>query len=430
LDALGDEAFGGPPPSSSAPKKGPPARFAAKTAVQPDADEEMKDETVPVVVKKPAPKPKEEEKKAPAKPAAAAKPGATAGAPKGPSIQEENVGEGLSKEEAEARFVETFSADIVANLEDSKKWNEKQEGYKALQQSIIEMQPEPVVLEAVVKYVRDRTKQWKESNINIIKEVIALFTVMAQQTEKLNKRSVAAMMTFLSDKLGDVKFSNLVGEVAMAAAEVVTPKFIANQIMNKTKDAKSPNVPKETCNLLVRMTDDFGVLSMPLKEMIDYAILAVNNSNPQVRTAAMALFSIIYRHAGEAVRNFFKDIKESTMKLIEDELGKVTPYKKGEYQKKRNFRGEAAREEAAALAAAAGAGGKKGAGAAAGGGGLDDLLPRTDISKQLNSKLMPLFNDKDWKKRVEAATKVSEIIKAANMRIKPDGLNELMDMIK
>jgi hypothetical protein len=42
------------------------------------------------------------------------------------------------------------------------------------------MQPEPVIIEAVVKYIRDRTKQWKESNINIIKEVIALFTVITQ----------------------------------------------------------------------------------------------------------------------------------------------------------------------------------------------------------------------------------------------------------
>ena len=139
------------------------------------------------------------------------------------------------------------------------------------------------------------------------------------------------MMTFLTDKLGDVKFANSVGEVMMAASEVVTPKFVANQLMNKTKDAKSPNVPKEACNILARMTDDFGVFVLPLKEMIDYAIVAANHSNPQVRTAAMALFSIIFKHAGEAVRNFLKDIKESTMKLIEEELGKVKPYAKGEY---------------------------------------------------------------------------------------------------
>ena len=92
------------------------------------------------------------------------------------------------------------------------------------------------------------------------------------------------------------------------------------------------------------------------------------------------------------------------MKLIEEELGKVKPYAKGEYQKKRVLRGDAGKEEAALLANAK-ADGKKG-GAAVGGGGLDDLMPRTDISKQLNAKLMPLFNDKDWKKRNEAAEKI------------------------
>jgi len=50
-----------------------------------------------------------------------------------------------------------------------------------------------------------------------------------------------------------------------------------------------------------------------------------------VRTAAMALFAVVYRHVGEASRNFLKDIKESTMKLIEEELAKVKPYAKGEY---------------------------------------------------------------------------------------------------
>lgn len=79
------------------------------------------------------------------------------------------------------------------------------------------------------------------------------------------------------------------------------------------------------------MTEDFGVMTMPLKEMIDYSITAVNNSNPLVRTCAMALFAVMYKHAGEAIKNFLKDIKESTMKLIDVELAKVTPLKKGEF---------------------------------------------------------------------------------------------------
>lgn len=48
-------------------------------------------------------------------------------------------------------------------------------------------------------------KDWKESNVNLIKECIALFLVIAQNCEKVNKRAVSCLMPFLSDKLGDVK---------------------------------------------------------------------------------------------------------------------------------------------------------------------------------------------------------------------------------
>jgi len=80
------------------------------------------------------------------------------------------------------------------------------------------------------------------------------------------------------------------------------------------------------------------------------------------------------------------------------------------------------------LAPATGA--KGGAGKAAAGDGLDALFPREDISKHLNAKLMPMFKNNDWKIRKEAAEKVEEILRGANMRIKPDGLNELMDNLK
>lgn len=105
------------------------------------------------------------------------------------------------------------------------------------------------------------------------------------------------------------------------------------------------------------------------------------------------------------------------MKLIEEEFSKVVPLKKGEGSK-RQIRGEEAKAEEETSK-------KKG------GSALDDALgPREDISKQINAKLVALFKDNDWKKRKEGADKVEEILKAANMRIKPDGLNELFDNMK
>ena len=62
---------------------------------------------------------------------------------------------------------------------------------------------------------------------------------------------------------------------------------------------------------------------------------------------------------------------------------------------------------------------------------LDDVLPREDISKHLNAKVLKLFDPagKDWKVKVKGCETVEQILKDAKMRIKPDGLGELMDAL-
>lgn len=57
-------------------------------------------------------------------------------------------------------------------------------------------------------------------------------------------------------------------------------------------------------------------------------------------------------------------------------------------------------------------------------------MPREDISKKLNSKLMDSFNNKDWKLRKKAGDEVEAILRDAKMRIEPNGLTELMDALK
>ena len=73
---------------------------------------------------------------------------------------------------------------------------------------------------------------------------------------------------------------------------------------------------------------------------------------------------------------------------------------------------------------------KAGGAAGGGGGGLDDMMPREDISKQMTPKLIALFKSEDWKERKKAADEVERIIRGANMRIQPVGLNEMMDNVK
>jgi hypothetical protein len=142
-------------------------------------------------------------------------------------------------------------------------------------------------------------------------------------------------MSFLVDKIGDVKLSTSIKEMLLNMSEQVTPKFISNQIIKYAATAKAPNTLKESCNMLFDILDNFGHSGIPLKETIDYNKVACAHATPAVRQAAMKLICEIYKHVGEGIKSFLTEIKESTMKLIDADLAKTTVYARGEFQKKR-----------------------------------------------------------------------------------------------
>tara|TARA_B100000780_G_C20977963_1_gene390667 strand:- start:287 stop:751 length:465 start_codon:yes stop_codon:yes gene_type:complete len=107
----------------------------------------------------------------------------------------------------------------------------------------------------------------------------------------------------------------------------------------------------------------------------------------------------------------------------------VAQFGRGEHQPSRELRGAAAESAAAAGAK------KKGKG---GGGAAEvdavaemlDSMPRQDISKQLTAKLLGQYEHKDWKVRKKLSDEVEAILKEAGHRIEPNGINDLMDVMK
>ena len=350
-----------------------------------------------------------------------AKPTATSVAPKPagqtkaiPVLKDEDEGSGLSKEEAIEKVQEYYDKTIISKFDEAD-WKAKVEGFKGIQDQIESQKPDSVILEATARFIKAKMKDWKESNINLMKEAIATLKKMTECCDRLPKRAVWVYSEFLTDKIGDVKFTASVKELLMTLADFVTAKFVAQQVIKYGNTAKAPGNLKESGLILASLLEEWGAAMMPVKECIDFATLCAANANPQVRSASLQLFSGLYKHLGEAVRNFLTDIKESTMKLVDEEFKKVTPYKKGEFKSSRELKGDAQDEVAAT-----------------GSGPVDlmDSLPREDISKQLNPKLLALFKDKDWKKRKEVADSIIEILKAAKMRIEPNGVGELMEALK
>jgi hypothetical protein len=50
-------------------------------------------------------------------------------------------------------------------------------------------------------------KDWKESNMNLMKETIATLKIISESCERIPKRALFVYAPFLADKIGDVKFA-------------------------------------------------------------------------------------------------------------------------------------------------------------------------------------------------------------------------------
>ena len=269
----------------------------------------------------------EEEKKEEAKPAApprafgekpktAAKPAATGGGGgktvKATDIQEEDVGEGLSKDQAIEKVQEFYDSAHVSKFEDAK-WQVKVEGFQGLKAQIEELKPDATMVEATVKFIKARMKDWKESNLNMMKEAIFTFQTIVANCERIPKRAVVVYTPFLSDKIGDVKMSAAIKELLTDLSQFVSAKFISIQMVKKGLAAKAPNNIKDTALFLSTLIDEYGGGKVAVKECIDFASFCANHANKNVRDASMTLFGTVYKHLGEAVRSFLTDIKPSTL---------------------------------------------------------------------------------------------------------------------
>jgi hypothetical protein len=194
----------------------------------------------------------------------------------GPKIEDENLGAGLGKEQATEKVKETFPPEIIGKMEEAK-WQDKVAGLQELTQVIIETQPSADVIEAVIKWLKSNLKEWKDSNMNMIKGSLALISGTSKECDTFSKRTVQVTMPFLIEKNGDIKYSAASQESMLNFAEQVGPKFVMFQLMKLTNGHKAPKVVQEACKFMTKAIDEFSIIGMPIKEMIEYFLVCVSH---------------------------------------------------------------------------------------------------------------------------------------------------------
>ncbi|KAF7272697.1 hypothetical protein GWI33_014546, partial [Rhynchophorus ferrugineus] len=148
-----------------------------------------------------------------------------------------------------------------------------------------------------------------------------------------------------------------------------------------------------------------------VKSLIDYCKKALGSTNPGVRQSAVSFLGIMYLYMGSSLHVFFENEKPALRDQINAEFdkyeGKTPPTPtRGAVAKSASSNSLDAVEDDE-------------------GGGepepinIQDLIPRVDISGQISDALINELADKNWKVRMEALSKVTNIMQEAKF-IKPN----------
>lgn len=81
------------------------------------------------------------------------------------------------------------------------------------------------MIEAICRFMKAKMKDWKESNMNMIKETVFTLKTIVENCERVPKRALFVCSAFLVDKIGDSKYA-AIKEVFMLMADFVTAKFV------------------------------------------------------------------------------------------------------------------------------------------------------------------------------------------------------------
>ena len=335
----------------------------------------------------------------------------------------------LNKDDIENKF-NSLIGEEGANLLLSSKWDEKKNGFIILNKWLETV--DNIQTDQLITYVKIKLKDYKESNFNIIREAVNVYiTLISNFTGKgFDKKLCANIIKGLFEKLSDAKLKDNISNLLFVMMENIGPKFIITTLLkylnNEKKPATNPTL-KEYAILFQKVIEEFGISLTPIKDLVEYCKNLASNTNPQVRNSATSLLCVLYKYVGKDIKTLLKDIKESTLKVIESELDKVK-IETGEFIRKRELKQTALKEEGLLPSIDTTKANKTTSQFKV--NLIDSLIPRVDISKKITSKLLKEINDGKWPEKKKACDTIEEILNEANMKILPNGLADLFACFK
>ncbi|CAI5727538.1 unnamed protein product [Hyaloperonospora brassicae] len=317
----------------------------------------------------------------------------------------------ISVEEAEDIIAELQLETWIAIKEGfaSSKWMERKgaidklEEYAGAHSSMMSVR----VIEAFTMYLAKQVKEFKDSNINVLKSSFEAVGTFAKTAAGKFPRGVVCLVTPRAcDKIGDRKASEAVRSMILQFCEVTSPSYTLGCVIDHMPKVRLPLAHIEALSVLSDCVNDFGISLCNPRTLIGYAKgpQGLESSNPKVRSAAIGLLSVMYSQLGPPLLSILNldTWKPALAETVKNEF-KKTGYDsaKALASVKRHVKDH---DESMSTAADSGA-----------------LFGRVDVSSHFTKELFEsMKNESDkgaWKKRGEAMDTVQAICEGAGCAI-------------
>ena len=328
------------------------------------------------------------------------------------------------EEKYENIIIELCGNNEIIELFESKKWEEKKQGFQKLNQFLNENLENDIIknnFENIFMFISMKLNNFKETNFNLLKEGIISFNILFSYSKEknintLNKKYLETIIYNLNEKICDPKIKDNYIQLLNNLNDLYSYKAVYELLFEILLKTNKINVLKEY-SLLIKenIKKENSINNFDLKHLIEFVVKLANNTNPQIRTIAIEIIGLLYSFIGPDLKELISGIKESTLKLVEKEINKIKLNNDSKIREnkikdlivKKNSKNISEKKENILL-----------------------NNKRIDISKELTPKLLREINRGKWLEKKEGIEYINTIIDKTNNKISKNGLQELFELIK
>ncbi|ENN73053.1 hypothetical protein YQE_10323, partial [Dendroctonus ponderosae] len=307
------------------------------------------------------------------------------------------------EKELEDGEVESIIADILAEnviMELSNPmWKTRLNAVEEILTKIQSMENKSIPSQAFVKTLMKKPGL-KDTNFQVIRKKLEIIKYLAENSI-FSTTTVDCCVGDISEKFGDAKNGSIVADTLTAMAEATSLGHVSSTMLSAIFAQKSPKIQQEGLTWLTTALKEFGIASVDVKALIDSCKIALSSANSGVRQSAILLLGTMYLYMGINLHMFFENEKAALRDQIHAEFDKYEVVAKSASSDSLDEIGhEAVGQNEPVI-------------------NVRDLLPRVNISGQITEALLNEMSGKAWQERMEALTKLNNIIQEAKF-IKPN----------